>query len=119
MIVNYASIGRRISLARRRRNLSQTELAEMAHISTSYVSYLENGERNMSLEIFVELANALNVSTDELLMDNLPNRIRTTSHEMLALLSDCSEFEGRVLLSVMRGAKEAMRETVQQKRLEK
>ena len=51
-------------------------------------------------------------------MDILPDRIRTTSHEMLALLSDCSEFEGRVLLAVMRGAKDAIREAVSQKKAE-
>lgn len=118
MVINYVAIGKRITLARKRRKLSQSQLAEMAHISNSYISYLESGERNMSLEIFVEIANALNVSTDELLIDNIPNRIRTTSHEMLTLLSDCNEFEGRVLLAVMRGAKDAIREAVSQKRAE-
>lgn len=114
MIIDYEKVGQRIRAARKRRGLSQSELGELTGVSSAYISYLENGERNMSVEIFIEIVNALNISADELLIDNVPNKIRSTSQEMLTLLSDCNEFEGRVLLAVMRGAKTAVRETLQQ-----
>ena len=113
MDLNYKEIGKRIKAARRLREMSQYELAEKIDATAAHISYLENGERNMSLETFLEIVNALNVSADELLTDNLSNKIRSTSQEMLTLLSDCNEFEGRVLLAVMRGAKAAVRETLQ------
>lgn len=113
MIIYYETIGSRIRAARKRKGLSQSELAELVGVTSAYISYLENGERNMSVESFIEIVCALNISADELLVDILPNKIRSTSQEMLTLLSDCSEFEGRVLLAIMRGAKAAIRESMQ------
>ena len=112
MELNYKDLGWRISNARRRKGLTQGQMAERTSMSASFVSYVESGKRSVSLENFVEIALALNVSADELLTDALGNKIRSTSHEMLTLLSDCSEFEGRVLLGCMRGAKEEIRDAI-------
>lgn len=112
MELNYKDIGWRIGNARRRKGITQGQLAERTSMSASFVSYVESGKRSVSLENFVEVALALNVSADELLADALGNKIRSTSHEMLTLLSDCSDFEGRVLLGCMRGAKEEMRAAI-------
>ena len=54
-----------------RNKISQEELADLAHISRVHISYLERGERFPSLDSFINIANALNVSADELLADNL------------------------------------------------
>lgn len=113
MALNYSTIGGRIKVVRKRKDISQTDLAERIGMSCVYMSYIESGERKMSLDTFVEITRALNVSSDELLADILPNKIRSTSQEMLTLLSDCSEFEGRVLLAILRGAKTAIRESMQ------
>ncbi len=44
----------------------------------------------MSLDMFVFVANALNVSADELLQDLLGNTISVSNHEFAELVSDCS-----------------------------
>ena len=64
MNLDYKAIGKRIKEMRKRRKLSQAELAEVIEKSTSYISYIEAGQKCMSLDTFVEIANALAVSTD-------------------------------------------------------
>lgn len=73
-------------------------------------SLLEGGLKCMSLDTFVSIANALQVSADELLKDNIENNIKVANHEFASLIADCSEFEKRVLLSMLKTAKTAMRE---------
>ena len=58
------SIGRNIRKFRLMRNLRQEDLAEMAGLSINYVGALERGEKIPSLETFIVLLNALEVSSD-------------------------------------------------------
>ena len=61
------SIGRNIRKFRLMRNLRQEDLAEMAGLSINYVGALERGEKIPSLETFIVLLNALEVSSDMVL----------------------------------------------------
>ncbi|WP_326975317.1 helix-turn-helix domain-containing protein [Caproicibacter sp. BJN0012] len=67
------SIGRRIQAYRETAGMSQEELAEKLGLSTIYISTIERGVRTPSLEVFVDIVNALNVSADLLLVDVLRN----------------------------------------------
>ncbi len=51
-----------------------------------------------------------NESADELLKDNIENTIKVANHEFASLIADCSEYEKRILLSILNTAKAAMRE---------
>jgi transcriptional regulator with XRE-family HTH domain len=68
-----SNINRRFGKAirRRRRELdfSQEELAERADLHRTYISDIERGERNPSLENIEKLAKALNISIARLLTD--------------------------------------------------
>ena len=109
MAVNYISIGERIRVVRKRRGLSQNVLAEKIKRSPSYVSYVEGGVRGMSLDTFLDIANVLNATADELLADNLVNTVKVSNHEFAALLSDCSEYEKKVLFDVVTATKASLR----------
>ena len=50
------------------------------------------------------------VSADVLLFDSLENTVSVSNHEFAAVLSDCSEYETRILLDIVRSAKKSMRE---------
>lgn len=76
----------------------------------TFPEYIEGGLKCMSLDTFVSIANALQVSADELLKDNIENNIKVANHEFASLIADCSEYEKRVLLSMLKTAKTAMRE---------
>ncbi len=59
----------KIKTLRKERNLSQDDLAQKAGIHISYLSRLENGHNEPSVEVFKRLADALAVSADFLLDD--------------------------------------------------
>lgn len=61
---NRDEIGKRIKAARLEKHLSQIKFAELINVSTPYLSDIENGKTNLSLEIFVRIVEALQVSAD-------------------------------------------------------
>jgi len=112
MTLNYISIGNKIKAVRKKKGLSQSKLSEMIDRSPTYISYIESGIKSMSLDTFVLLANALNITADELLMDSLENTIKVSNHEFASLLSDCGDYERRVLLDTTAATKKALRENI-------
>ncbi len=63
-------LGARIAALRRQAGLSQAQLAAMLKISPSAMGMYEQGRREPALQIVVDLAKALDVSTDYLLTGN-------------------------------------------------
>ncbi|KAA1421255.1 helix-turn-helix transcriptional regulator [Nocardioides humilatus] len=55
------AVGARIAQLRRERGWSQLELAGRADLHRPYVTGIESGTRNPSLDVFVRIANALHV----------------------------------------------------------
>lgn len=109
MALNYILMGKRVTEIRKKRGLSQLTLSEMVGISPQSMSNIEMGVKGMRLDTFVAVANALNVSADEILVDELKNTVKVTNHAFAALLSDTSEYEKRIMLMVVSSVKEALR----------
>lgn len=59
-------LGMRIRYLRGLKNMSQEDLALEANVNKNYLSDLENGRRNPSLEILEKIAIALHISLSEL-----------------------------------------------------
>ena len=78
-------------------------------MSRVHIGYIERGERAPSLESVINIANALNVSADELLVGNLLVAESRMSTEELDILNDCSTEECEILLKSMKGLKETIR----------
>lgn len=89
MPIDYQALGRRICGYRRQKQLSQSRMAEMIDRSPTYVSYLENGIKHPSLETLVEIANALGVTADMLLGENLQQSESVAEEEYQKVLRDC------------------------------
>ncbi len=62
-----ADFGERVMLARRRKKLSQPELAQRAGMSVTALNRVENGHQSLYMETVASLAQALSVSADYLL----------------------------------------------------
>ncbi|MBQ7522176.1 MAG: helix-turn-helix transcriptional regulator [Clostridia bacterium] len=65
------NLGKRIREERLNKGFTQEQLAEKVNISLNFMSLIENG-KNMSVQTLVNLANALDVSIDYLLKENIP-----------------------------------------------
>lgn len=115
MPLNKQAIGKHIRELRKKRNMSQDKLSELIDKSPTYMSYIECGAKNMNLETFVRIANVLGASADSLLIENLSRTPIAASREITELLSDCTDFEKQLLISIIKAAKTALRETKHKK----
>lgn len=61
-----AVVGQNIRRERERRGIPQDELAHRADIHVTYLSGVENGHRNITLNVLERLARALGLSEAEL-----------------------------------------------------
>ena len=72
--INYSLIGKNIKIFRESHYLSQFQLAELCGLSQVYISNIETGKKNISLKSLIKISNALNVSCDDLLGNNILNK---------------------------------------------
>ena len=63
------TIGKNIRKYRLAKKLRQEDLAEKAGLSANYIGMVERGEKIPSLETFITILNALEVSADMVLAD--------------------------------------------------
>ena len=106
--MNYYEIGQRIRKFRKAYNFSQEQLAEKVGISTTHMSHIETGNTKLSLQVFVNIANALSVQTDELLYD-IPKISRIIiKHELTEILDSCSQRDMYILVDVVKTLKSAL-----------
>lgn len=64
-------LGNKIKSARKKKDYTQEKLSEMVGISVGYLSAIERGDKLPKLTTFIKLANALQISTDYLLINEL------------------------------------------------
>ena len=103
--MNYYEIGQRRRKFRKADNLSQEQLAEKVQISVTHMSHIETGNTKLSLPVFVDIANALSVQTDELLHDIPQNTKTNMKNEINEILDSCSVRDMYILLDVLRSVK--------------
>lgn len=71
MELDYKAIGKRIKIARIKKNLTQETVADRIGITPQHVSNIETGNTSVSLTTLVAIANTLTVSVDTLLCDTV------------------------------------------------
>ena len=104
MSVDCTSLGKRISFYRSKSNLTQEALAAKVNCSREYIVHIENGTKTPSVSLLVEIANAVSVSTDELLLDCLKHSSSANS-EFHRLLLDCNEREQAIIIHMAKELK--------------
>jgi len=100
--MDYINLGIRIKKKRLEMNLTQETLAEMAKISTPYMGQIERGEKRLSLENFVNIANSLNCSTDELLRDSTTDNISCKFAEINQIIKNTSPKEAEKIIEILK-----------------
>lgn len=63
----YRRMGSRVIVERKRKKLSQEELAALAEIDRTYLARIEEGKANPSVKILNKIARKLKIRIDELL----------------------------------------------------
>ena len=109
MKIDYCDIGSRIRITRERQNLTQQNLAELADLSVTHVSHIENGHTKASLAALIKIENALNVSTDELLCDYIRQAKDIVVNSITEEIADCNDKELKVIEEAVKTIKRALR----------
>lgn len=91
MVVLYMSIGKRISVLRKKNTLTQEELAKRINISRAALSHYEKDRRSPDYETIEKLANFFGVTTDYLLgRSKTPEYNESEDKEFQAFVNDPS-----------------------------
>ena len=102
--LDYFQIGQRVRKYRKAHGYSQDTLAEMIEISTTHLSHIETGNTKLSLQVLVDLADALNVSTDDLIND-ANQYADKPKNEIIDILDSCSASEIKVIKDTISAVK--------------
>ena len=71
MCIDNISLGKNIRKNRKNLGLTLEELAEKSEISINFLGNIERGTDTPSLKSLMKICNALNISADVVLIDNL------------------------------------------------
>ena len=106
--MDYYKIGQQIRKLRKAHGFSQEELAEKVDISVTHMSHIETGNTKLSLPVFLDIAQVLEVSTDELLGESGHESNSKALSEIAAVLECCSAKQVKVIAEIVKSAKISM-----------
>ncbi len=109
MPIDYVIIGNRIREIRKIRKLTQAQLAEMSGIEPSNISHIERAATKLSLPTLINISNALGVTLDEIVYDNLKKSAHVSSSLINELLEDCTAEELKAIAEVIKTTKNILR----------
>ena len=109
MELDYKAIGKRIKIARIKADLTQEKLSEMVGVSPTHMSNVETGTTRVSLTTIVGIANALGITSDDLLCDSVIKAKVQFEKDIALLLEDCDEYEIRIIKDMIGSLKDTLR----------
>ena len=109
MSVDYKDMGKRIREIRESKHMTQAALSELAGIEPSNLSHIERAATKVSLPTLMNIANALEVSLDELVCGSLIKSEHIAIRQLNELLSDCTPDELQAVIEMVKVIKKIMR----------
>lgn len=110
MAVNNKQLGARIKQKRMEMHISQEALGKKVYVNNEHISRIESGKINLSVDLLVLIANALDVSADDLLQDSLLHPGSHANAEINDILLDCNPDERAMLIRTMKFLKALLSE---------
>ena len=98
--MNQTTLGKRIREERKKSNLTQEQLAELINVSTTYVGFIERGERTLTLNKLINISNVLGVSVDYLLQDTAVTNSSAEEKLLLQLFSSANSQQKALILEI-------------------
>ncbi|WP_298034483.1 helix-turn-helix domain-containing protein [uncultured Dysosmobacter sp.] len=108
-MIDYKTIGARIRAVRLERKMTQEQLANAVGVGVTHISHIETGNSIPSLQVMVDIINALECSADELLCVEI-DKVRPLLNNWLSeLVADCSSTEIKLIMDTVVSLKDSMR----------
>ena len=109
--LNYSKLGRRMKEQRLKKHLTQEKLGEIVNVATSNISHIERATTQVSLPTLVKIANALDVTLDQLVCDSSnPVAELYIEQDITNLLQGCTLNEKQMLKDILAAAKKTLKE---------
>lgn len=107
---SYRLIADNIRKLRKTKGYTQERLAEKVDISVSHLNRFENGQRQLSMNTYIDILHVLDATT---MLVTCPNDIEDAEEllqDFAILIKDCSKQEAKLLLKTMDGIKRSIKE---------
>ena len=109
MCIDYVSIGSRIREIRTAQGWTQARLAEASGLEPSNISHIERAATKLSLPTLIRIANALQVTLDELTYGSLIKSKHISVKAIDDILADCTPEEIKAIAEVIKTTKAVLR----------
>ncbi len=106
--MNYYEIGQRIRSFRKKRSLSQEELAEKVNISVTHMSHIETGNTKLSLPVLVAISEVLEVRIDDLIYASAQTDTNTIIEDIVSDMRNCNSQQIMVIRDIIKTARISM-----------
>ena len=108
-MIDYKTVGQRIRTVRLQKKLTQEKLAEAAGVGITHISHIETGNSIPSLQLTVDIVNALGCSMDELLCMEVTQARPVRDNWLSELVADCSDVEVKLITDMALALKTSLR----------
>ena len=95
------SIGLRLKEARLKKGLTQKDLSNVSGISITYVSEMERGLKMPSINTFVKIIEALDVSADYILRNNISSGRGYVFNEVTERLKSITPLQRKCVVDII------------------
>ena len=109
MNIDYVSIGKRIKSFRNEKGWTQAVLAEKSGVEPSNISHIERAATKVSLPTLISIANALDVTLDEIVYNSLVKNEHILVNTINELIFDCTSTEISAIIEIIKTTKTILR----------
>lgn len=99
--LDYVKLGLKIKEIRKTNGLTQDALAELVGVNTSHISNTENAHTKVSLNVLLAIANALDTTVDNLLVNQYQNSSLALDNEILRAVKNCDNAKKEKILKMI------------------
>ena len=96
-----ADLGKKIREARLKKGYTQQTLAEKADVAEMYISQIERGLKMPSMNLFIKIITALDISSDYILRDEVPSGKNYVYNEFTKKLDSLSPKQRRAAMEIL------------------
>ncbi|MBW7476678.1 helix-turn-helix domain-containing protein [Paenibacillus oenotherae] len=99
--MDYRLLGARLRQERLKHDWTQEALAEKIEVSHAYIGQIERGERSLTLDTLVRLANQLGVTVDDLLQEAIEKSNEHYVNKIKRMVLNRPESEQQMALDML------------------
>lgn len=107
-MIDYKDVGARIRVVRLSHKMTQENLADAVGVGVTHISHIETGNSIPSLQVFVDILNALQCSADELLCMELDKAQPQFDTWIKEIFADCTNVERKIIVDTILALKASL-----------